>query len=373
MSSPSPLDTDLKWDSRFTRHHLDVWMLALLLCICALGIAILYSATGRSEDMVIGQLERFVLGMVMLAVLAQVPPEWMRLSAPWIYAGSLLLLAVVPVIGHSSKGAVRWLEFGPMRFQPSEVMKLGMPLAVSAFLHARPLPPGPFTTLGALMLIMVPTGLIAVEPDLGTAMLVLVSGLLALYFGGLLWRWILGAVAAGGALAPVLWFKLHDYQRERLMTFLDPSRDPLGAGYHITQSKIAIGSGGLFGKGWLLGTQAKLEFLPEAHTDFIFSVYSEELGLLGVLLLLALYLAIVGRGLVIALRGQDTFQRLLAASLSLTFFVYVIINMGMVIGLLPVVGVPLPLVSYGGTSMVTLLAGFGLIMSVHSHRKLLSN
>ncbi len=199
------------------------------------------------------------------------------------------------------------------------------------------------------------------------------AGVLALFFGGLRWRWILLAVGGVAAAAPMLWLKLHDYQRNRLLTFLDPERDPLGAGYHITQSKIAIGSGGLFGKGWLLGTQAKLDFLPEAHTDFIFAVYSEELGLIGVLLLLALYTAIVVRCMVIAMRGQDTFQRLIAGSLGLTFFIYVFINCGMVIGLVPVVGVPLPLVSYGGTSAVTLLAGFGILMSVQTHRKLLAS
>jgi rod shape determining protein RodA len=323
--------------------------------------------------MVISQAERIGLGVVVMIVLAQVPPEGYRAAAPYLYGFAMLLLVAVLVLGQHAKGAQRWLDLKVMRFQPSELMKLAMPIMVSAFIHSRRLPPQPVTVGLTLAIVAVPTALIAIQPDLGTAMLVLVAGVFALYFAGLSWRWILAALVCAVAAAPLLWFKLHGYQRDRVLTFLDPSRDPLGAGYHITQSEIAIGSGGLFGKGWLMGTQAKLDFLPEAHTDFIFAVFSEELGLLGVLLLLTLYCAVVARGLLIALRGQDTFQRLLAGSLSLTFFIYVFINMGMVIGLLPVVGVPLPLVSYGGTSMVSLLAGFGMLMSVHTHRKLLVN
>ncbi|HVT36454.1 MAG TPA: rod shape-determining protein RodA, partial [Nevskiaceae bacterium] len=246
-------------------------------------------------------------------------------------------------------------------------------MTVAAFLHICRLPPRIITIVTALLLVGLPTVLVVMQPDLGTALLIVTAGVFALFFAGLQWRWILGALAAVAAVAPAVWTKMHDYQRKRVLTFLDPESDPLGAGYHITQSKIAIGSGGLFGKGWLNGTQAKLEFLPEAHTDFIFAVYSEELGLLGILLLLTLYMAIVGRCLWIALRAQDTFQRLLASSLAMTFFIYVFINMGMVIGLMPVVGVPLPLVSYGGTSAVTLLASFGMLMSIQTHRKLLAN
>lgn len=353
--------------------RVDLWLLGLLLAVAALGLMVLYSASGQSLDTVISQGERLVLGLAVMLVAAQIPPERYRTIAPWLFGFSLLLLLAVLVLGDHAKGAQRWLDLKVMRFQPSELMKLAMPIAVSAFIHSRRLPPGPQTILMTLGIIGLPTALIAIQPDLGTAMLVLVAGVFALYFSGLSWRWIFAAIAAGAAAAPLLWFKLHDYQRNRILTFLDPERDPLGAGYHITQSKIAIGSGGLFGKGWLMGTQAKLDFLPEAHTDFIFAVYSEELGLLGVLLLLCLYCAIVARGLLIALRGQDSFQRLLAGSLSMTFFIYVFINMGMVIGLLPVVGVPLPLVSYGGTSMVSLLAGFGILMSIHTHRKLLTS
>jgi rod shape determining protein RodA len=363
----------LGWTELLERWHIDLWLALLLAAVGAIGLLVLYSASGHSIGMVLSQAERLALGFGVMILLAQAPPEFYRAASPWLFGVSLLLLVAVLFLGDHAKGAQRWLDFKFMRFQPSELMKLAMPMAVAAFLHTRPLPPRLLTVLVALALVLVPTLLIAMQPDLGTALLVLTGGLLALYFGGIGWRWIALAGAGAAAAAPLLWLKLHDYQRNRVLTFLDPERDPLGAGYHITQSKIAIGSGGLFGKGWLMGTQAKLDFLPESHTDFIFAVYSEELGLIGVGVLLSLYAAIVVRSLFIALRGQDTFQRLLAGALGLTFFVYVFINMGMVIGLLPVVGVPLPLVSYGGTSAVTLLAGFGMLMSVYTHRKLLSS
>jgi rod shape determining protein RodA len=355
------------------RWHFDLWLGLLLIALSVLGLFVLYSASGHSMPTVISQAERLLLGFAVMVIAAQAPPEFYRAAAPWLYGVGLVLLLLVPVLGDHAKGAQRWLDLKVIRFQPSELMKLAMPMAVAAYLHTRPLPPRMWAILVTLAIIGVPTLLIAIQPDLGTGMLVLAAGILALYFGGIGFRWILLAMVGAAASAPLLWLKLHDYQRNRVLTFLDPERDPLGAGYHITQSKIAIGSGGLFGKGWLLGTQAKLDFLPESHTDFIFAVYSEELGLFGVAALLGLYIAIVGRGLYIALRGQDSFQRLLAGSLAMTFFVYVFINMGMVIGLLPVVGVPLPLVSFGGTSAVTLLAGFGMLMSVYTHRKLLTN
>lgn len=369
-SAPKPVSS---WGSWFARWHFDLVLGLLLLAVSALGLFVLYSASGQSLGMVLSQAQRLVLGFAVMIALAQAPPEFYRAAAPWFYSFSLLLLLAVAVLGQHAKGAQRWLDLGVMRFQPSELMKLAAPIAVAAYLQSRHLPPSFGTILVSLGLAMLPTGLIAIQPDLGTALLVVTAGVLALFFGGLRWRWIVLALGGVAAAAPLLWLKLHDYQRNRLLTFLDPERDPLGAGYHITQSKIAIGSGGLFGKGWLLGTQAKLDFLPEAHTDFIFAVYAEELGLIGVLLLLALYTAIVVRCMVIAMRGQDTFQRLIAGSLGLTFFIYVFINCGMVIGLVPVVGVPLPLVSYGGTSAVTLLAGFGILMSVQTHRKLLAS
>ncbi|SEP93636.1 rod shape determining protein RodA [Solimonas aquatica] len=353
--------------------HIDIWLLALLLAVATLGVFVQYSASGHSIEGVISQSERVLLGLVVMAAIAQTPPDLFRTVAPWLYLGTLLLLVLVELLGDHAKGAQRWLDLGVVRFQPSEFMKLAMPTTVAAFLHLRRLPPSLFTIGITLFIVALPSALIAKQPDLGTALLIVAGGGFALFLAGLQWRWMLGAAAALGAAAPVLWTHLQEYQRQRILTLLDPESDPLGAGYHITQSMIAIGSGGTFGKGWLKGTQAKLDFLPEAHTDFIFAVYSEELGFLGVMLLLVLYLAIVGRCLWIAARAQDTFQRLLAGSLAMTFFIYVFINMGMVIGLLPVVGVPLPLVSYGGTSAVSLLAGFGILMSIHTHRKLIAN
>lgn len=371
-STGLPRNPDLGWEHWLARAHLDLWLTVFLLMLGCVGLAVVYSASGHSGEMLWSQGQRFLLGLVVMLVCAQVPPEVYRAIAPWFYGGTVVLLCLVLVLGDHSKGAQRWLDLG-VRFQPSELMKLAMPLCVAAFLHGRALPPRVPTVAATLVLIGLPSGLVVVQPDLGTAVLIVCAGGFALYFGGWGWRWIFSGAAAMAAAAWPLWHQLHDYQRQRVFTFLNPESDPLGAGYHITQSKIAIGSGGLFGKGWMNGTQAHLDFLPESHTDFIFAVYAEELGLFGVLLLLTLYLAVVGRGLVIALRGQDTFQRLLAGSLSLTFFLYVFINIGMVIGLLPVVGVPLPLVSFGGTSMVSLLAGFGILMSIHTHRKLISN
>ena len=353
--------------------HIDMWLLLLLAGVAGAGMFVIYSASGHSIPAVVNQAERFLLGLFVMAVVAQAPPEFYRMLAPWLYGVTMLLLLLVEVIGDHAMGAQRWLDLGFIRFQPSELMKLAMPMTLAAFLHHRRLPPRPLTLLTALVILGVPTVLIMVQPDLGTSMLVIAAGGFTLFFAGLQWRWILGALAAVGAAAPILWERLHDYQRKRILTLLDPESDPLGAGYHITQSKIAIGSGGLFGKGWLEGTQAKLDFLPEAHTDFIFAVFAEELGMISVMVLLAVYLCIVGRCLWIAVRAQDSFQRLLAGALGMTFFIYVFINIGMVIGLLPVVGVPLPLFSFGGTSMVSLLAGFGMLMSIHTHRKLLAN
>lgn len=356
---------------RFFRRHVDPWLLTLLALVCIIGLLALFSASGESVRAVEDQAERLALGFGVMLTLAQITPEALRFAAPWLYGFSFALLAAVLVLGHHSQGAERWLVFGGLRFEPSELMKLAMPLMIAWFLHERALPPRALTTLAASLLILIPVAMIAIQPDLGTATLVLVAGALVLFLGGLRVRWLVGALVAVGAVAPLLWAHLHGYQRERLTIFLNPGLDPLGAGYHITQSKIAVGSGGLFGEGWLKGTQAKLDFLPEARTDFIFAVYGEEMGLVGALILLLLYTIIVARGFLIALRGQDTFQRLLAGSISMTFLVYVVINVGMVIGLLPVVGIPLPLVSYGGTSAVTLLAGFGMLMSVDTHRKLL--
>ncbi|MEC9408691.1 MAG: rod shape-determining protein RodA [Pseudomonadota bacterium] len=371
MSQDQPDQSGLQ---RFLLHlHIDAILLGLILIVMTLGLFVLYSASGESSAAVVGQLKRIALGLVVMLGLAQVNPDTFRGIAPWVYAGGLILLVLVLVLGDTAKGAQRWLDLGVIRFQPSELMKLAVPMVLASYLHARTLPPRFRTVLAGTTLLVVPTALIMQQPDLGTALMIGISGGFVLYMAGLRWRIIGGVALAGAAALPLLWSQMHGYQRERVLTFLNPARDPGGAGYHITQSKVAIGSGGLFGKGWLNGTQAQLDFLPESATDFIFAVYAEEVGLLGVLLLLILYLAIVGRGLFIAVKGQDSFQRLLAGSLSLVFFFYVFVNIGMVIGLLPVVGVPLPLISQGGTSMVSLLAGMGVLMSIHTHRRLLAS
>ena len=351
---------------------LDAPLLVGLLAISGFGLVVLWSAGGQDEGLLWRQLIRLGVGFAILLGVAQVPPKLMRLWSPWVFAAGLALLVAVLIAGDFGKGAQRWLDLGVVRFQPSEIMKLAMPMTAAWYLHNRPLPPRFHELCILLTLVIVPALLIARQPDLGTALMVGSAGMMVVLLGGLRLRLILLLGAIGAALAPVLWYFMHDYQRQRVLTFLSPENDPLGAGYHIIQSKIAIGSGGLFGKGWGNGSQAQLEFLPERSTDFIFAVLGEEFGLIGLAVLILLYLLVIGRGLYIALQAQDTFGRLLAGSISLTFFVYVFVNTGMVTGLLPVVGVPLPLVSYGGTSMVTLLAGFGILMSVNGHRNLLA-
>jgi rod shape determining protein RodA len=344
-----------------------------LALVAAYGLIILYSASGQSAVTIYRTLGRLALGTVAMLVLAQVNPNFLRRTSPWLYAIGVFLLFIVYGMGHIGKGAQRWLDLGIIRFQPSELMKLAVPMTVAWFLHERPLPPSYATLLLLTGMILLPVGLVAIQPDLGTAALIAIAGALVIVMAGLSVR-IIGALAALGAVGAWFgWSFMHDYQRKRVLTFLDPQTDPLGAGYHIIQSQIAIGSGGVFGKGWMNGSQAQLEFLPERSTDFIFAVVGEEFGLLGQGLLLLLYLFVVSRALYLSTQTQDTFARLVAGSLALTFFVYVFINAGMVSGLLPVVGVPLPLVSYGGTSVVTLLAGFGILMALYSHRKLVSS
>jgi rod shape determining protein RodA len=347
--------------------QLDVPLLAALLLLMAMGLFVLYSASGGSMDIVYRQAVRIGVGLVALLVLSQVPPHILRIWTPWLYALGVLLLLATWFVG-TGRGTNRWLDFGLFRFQPSEIMKLAVPMMVAWYLHPRRLPPDYTSVLSSLAILILPAVLIARQPDLGTALLVAVSGGFALFLSGLQWRVIFGMGVVALAAAPALWFVMHDYQRQRVLTFLDPESDPLGSGWNIIQSKIAVGSGGLFGKGWMNGTQSRLEFIPERHTDFILAVLSEEFGLVGVLLLFALYLYIAGRCLYIAALARFTYARLLAGALGLTFFVYVLVNAGMVSGLLPVVGVPLPLVSYGGTSIVTLLAGFGILMSIYGHR-----
>src|SRR6185436_3450435 len=347
--------------------------LLVLLCLTAgVGAVVLYSAVGADMGLLMRQGMRFGLGLGAFFVMSQVPPRYLRIFTPWVFFLGLGLLLVVMVEGEIGKGAQRWLDLGVVRFQPSEIMKLAAPMMVAWFMHERRLPPTFLQTIVMVLIVSVPAGLIAEQPDLGTAMLVVAAGGLTILVAGLSVRLMLTVGVLGLCGAPVLWMFMHDYQRNRIHTFLNPESDPLGTGYNTIQAKIAIGSGGLFGKGWLNGTQAHLEFLPERSTDFIFAVMGEEFGLLGLLLLLVLYLAIVGRGLYIAVQAQDTFTRLLAGALSLTFFFYVFVNAGMVSGLMPIVGVPLPLVSAGGTSMVTIMAGFGMLASIHGHRKLLA-
>ena len=352
---------------------LDGPLLVGLTLIAIYGLVVLYSASGQNIPTVVRAGARLALGVSAMLVLAQVNPNFLRRASPWLYGAGIILLLVVAAMGYIGKGAQRWLDLGVIRFQPSELMKLAVPMLCAWYMHPRPLPPSYGDLAILTVMIIIPAGLVVEQPDLGTGSLIAIAGALVVIMGGLQFRVIftvLALVAVGGWVG---WGFLHDYQRTRVLTFFDPQVDPLGAGYHIIQSQIAIGSGGVFGKGWMNGSQAQLEFLPERSTDFIFAVIGEEFGLLGLMILLLLYLFVIGRSLFLATQTQDTFSRILAGSLATTFFVYVFINAGMVSGLLPVVGVPLPLVSYGGTSMVTLLAGFGIQMSLCSHRKLISS
>ena len=353
--------------------NLDGPLLVGLAILALYGLAILYSASGQSLDTILRTVVRIALGTAAMLALTHASPNLLRRLSPWIYVIGVALLLVVGLTGVIGKGAQRWLNLGIVRFQPSEVMKLAVPMLAAWYLHERPLPPDLRALLILAVIIFLPAGLVAMQPDLGTAALIAASGALLVLMAGLSLRivFLLLLLTVGAAFAG--WHFLHDYQRERVLTFLNPETDPLGAGYHIIQSQIALGSGGVFGKGWMHGSQAQLQFLPERSTDFIFAVVGEEFGLIGLILLLALYLFIVARAVWLAMQTNDTFSRLLGLSISLTFFVYVFINAGMVSGLLPVVGVPLPLVSYGGTSVVTLLAGFGIVMGLYSHRKLVGS
>ncbi|HZW59578.1 MAG TPA: rod shape-determining protein RodA [Woeseiaceae bacterium] len=350
--------------------HLDGPLLGALLLVSAFGLIVLYSAVGQNMELWLQQCMRLGAALAAMMFFAQLPPDLLRRWTPWGYLLGIALLSMVLLRGEVGQGAQRWLNVG-IRFQPSEIMKLAVPMMAAWFLHERQLPPKPRHLVFVCALIAAPAVMIALQPDLGTALLIAAAGFLVLILAGLSLRLIglLGLLSIPGAM--VLWNVMQDYQRQRVLTLLNPDSDPLGAGYNIIQSKIAIGSGGLFGRGWTNGSQAQLEFLPERDTDFIFAVMGEELGLLGVLALLSLYMFVIGRGLYIAINARDSYTRLLAGSISLTFFVYVFVNTAMVTGLVPVVGIPLPLVSYGGTSMVTLMAGFGILMSIQTHRKLL--
>ncbi len=360
-----------KWSYRL---HVDIPLFIALLILLTLGLFILYSATGQNMAVVYRQLTHIIIGIVLMLAIAQLRPQTIQFWSPWLFIVGVILLIIVLIVGDVGKGAQRWLDLGFFRFQPSEILKLALPMMLAWYISEFSLPPTAKRILTAVFMLAVPTLLVAKQPDLGTALLIASAGFFVLVLAGLSWKSIIGVATAIVASTPLIWnYVLHDYQRSRILTLLNPGNDPLGSGYHIIQSTIAIGSGGIYGKGWLNGTQSHLDFLPERSTDFIFAVFSEEFGFLGSLLLLILYLYIIGRSLVIASQAQDTFSRLLAGSLTLTFFVYIFVNIGMVSGILPVVGVPLPLISYGGTSIVTLMMAFGILMSIQTHRRLIGN
>ncbi len=348
---------------------IDVPLLLALLAVLAISLVVLHSAGGGSMKLVFAQGARYAGGLAALFVIAQVPPSKLRIWTPWLFAATIALLLLVPVLG-SGRSARSWLNLGVFYLQPAELLKLTLPMMMAWYLHGRPLPPGIKTLLVCGLIIAVPTGLILLQPDFGTGMLIAASGVFALFLAGLAWWWIALAAGVTAAAAPLAWtFYLQAYQKARILNFLNPELDPQGTGWNIIQSKIAVGSGGMFGKGWGQGTQSHLNFLPEHTTDFIFAVLSEEFGWVGVCVLLALYLFIIGRCLWIAASARETYARILAGALAMTFFVYAMVNGGMISGLLPVVGIPMPLLSYGGTSAVSLLAGFGIVMSVYAHRR----
>lgn len=351
--------------------HLDFPLLVALFILSLTGLFVLYSATGQDIGEVQKQAIRLGFGFTIMLVLAQLTPQTLKRWTPGLFVLGVILLTLVILAGVQVKGAQRWLDLYFFRFQPSELMKLVAPMAVAWYLAETNLPPSIGKILASIVLLSIPVFLVAIEPDLGTSLLIASAGFFVLFLAGLRWRYLGGASLLLVIMAWPIWsYMLRDYQRTRIITFLNPENDPLGSGYHIIQSKIAIGSGGAYGKGWLNGTQSQLDFLPERSTDFIFAVFSEEFGMMGAIMLLLLYSFLILRGIYIATQAQDSYSRLLGGSISLTFFVYIFVNIGMVSGLLPVVGVPLPLISYGGTSIVTLLAGFGILMSIHTHRKM---
>jgi rod shape determining protein RodA len=365
-------NSDRRGKSLAQQLHLDLPLLSGLLLLIGFGLVVLYSAAGESQAALKAQIIRLTVAFGAMFVLAWIPPRVYQKWTPFVYALGLILLVAVIVVGDKGKGAQRWLEFGPIRFQPSEIMKLAVPMMLAWYFNERILPPKFKELMVAALLIVVPTLLIMIQPDLGTSLLIASSGVFVVFLAGISWRIIASLVITACIYAPIHWlFVMQGYQKQRVLTFLDPEKDPLGSGYHIIQSQIAIGSGGIKGKGWLEGTQSQLEFLPERHTDFIFAVLGEEFGFLGIVLLLSIYLCVIGRGFFISVKAQDTYTRLLSGAIILTFFVYLFVNIGMVTGILPVVGLPLPLVSFGGTSMVTLMASFGILMSIQTHKKLL--
>lgn len=353
--------------------HIDGWLLLGILMLLSASTLLVYSASGGDTAVVSRHLVRIGFALGLMIAFAQIPPNILYIFTPWLFLAGILMLIAVILFGDVGKGAQRWLDFGPVRFQPSELMKLVLPMMVAWLFAHTTLPPSYRRLAVGALFIALTAGLIVVQPDLGTSLLIAMSGLFVLFFAGLPWRIILGSITATVISLPVVWHFMHAYQKQRVLTFLDPESDPLGSGYHIIQSKIAIGSGGIEGKGFLGSTQAHLDFLPESTTDFIFSVLAEEFGLIGVIVLLLMYILVIARGLYIASQAQDNFTRLIASSLMMTLFVYVFVNIGMVSGLLPVVGLPLPLMSYGGSALVTLMISFGILMSIHTHKKMLSD
>jgi rod shape determining protein RodA len=353
--------------------HIDMPLLLGIILLLASGLIILYSTSDQNVLIVEQQSLHTGLALVVMFIFAQIPPASYQRWAVWVYLGGVLLLIAVLVMGHIGKGAQRWLNLGITRLQPSEVMKIGIPLMLAWYYHRVHLPLTFKSIFFSGILILIPALLTAKQPDLSTAILLMIAGLSTLFLAGLSAWFITSMLTMTALTGPILWYLLHDYQRQRVLTFFNPERDPLGSGYHIIQSKIAIGSGGLFGKGWLNGTQSHLHFLPEHSTDFIFAACGEEFGFIGCMILIMLFMVVVLRGLYITINAQDTFSRLLAGSLTLTFFVSFFVNIGMVTGILPVMGIPLPLISYGGSSMVTLMASFGILMSIQTHRKLLTS
>ncbi|NNM81478.1 MAG: rod shape-determining protein RodA [Burkholderiales bacterium] len=350
--------------------HMDGFLIACVAILILFGIGVLFSAADRNMAKVVGQLVNISIALAVMWGIANTHPQQMMRFALPLYIAGLVLLVGVAVHGEVTNGARRWLNLGIARIQPSELMKIAVPMMLAWYFDRHESTLKLRNYLLAAILLLVPVLLIARQPDLGTAILIASSGFFVIFFAGLDWKILAGLFVSGLASLPVLWSVLHDYQKKRLLTLIDPYKDPLGAGYHTIQSMIAVGSGGITGKGWLHGTQAHLDFLPEHTTDFIFAVFSEEFGLLGNLLLIFLYCLVIARGLAIASNAPTLFSRLMAGSITMTFFTYCFVNMGMVSGILPVVGVPLPLISYGGTSMVTMLLGFGILMSINTHKKL---
>ena len=351
------------------RLHIDFPLLLAFLAIFMISLTAIYSASNSNIDAVVNQAIKILISISAMAVVAQFSPLSYGRVGPWLFLLCLVLLILVLVIGETRNGATRWLNIG-ISFQPSELMKIAMPLMIARYISSGALPPTVFSVGVSITIVLVPSYLIMEQPDLGTSILIAFSGLVVIFLSGLKKRYL--AVAFGLFLAylPLMWANMHPFQKNRVLAFLNPGSDPTGSGYHLIQSKIAIGSGGLFGKGWLNSTQGQLDFLPERTTDFIFAILAEEFGFLGISLLIGIYLFIIGRGIMIAINAQDLFSRLLASSISLTFFVYVFVNIAMTTGLLPVVGIPLPLISSGGTSMLTIMVGLGMLMSVQTHKRL---